>query len=121
MSFRHRPGGWLAYLRSDSRRTSSIAYSCRAKYYREMLTSRSDNLKVRSDHLYQLSTYLAHVRENEPAQEVSGFLIYPANGQSLRLKYRLLGVPVMVATVDLSAEWKSIHAELIELIPQSQH
>jgi 5-methylcytosine-specific restriction enzyme subunit McrC len=73
------------------------------------------------DHLYQLSAYLAHVRENEPAQDVSGLLIYPANGRSLKLKYNLVGVPVMVATVDLSAEWKSIHAELIELIPQSQY
>jgi 5-methylcytosine-specific restriction enzyme subunit McrC len=86
-----------------------------------MLTAWQGKPTIQSDHLYQLSAYLAHVRENEPTQDVSGLLIYPANGRSLKLKYNLVGVPVMVATVDLSAEWKSIHAELIELIPQSQY
>jgi 5-methylcytosine-specific restriction enzyme subunit McrC len=92
-----------------------------AKYYRNMLTAWQGKPTIQSDHLYQLSAYLAHVRENEPTQDVSGLLIYPANGRSLKLKYNLVGVPVMVATVDLSAEWKSIHAELIELIPQSHY
>ena len=71
---------------------------------------------MRSAHLYQLSTYLAHVHEKEPGQDLSGLLIYPTGGQSLRLKYRLLGTPVTIATVDLSAEWPEIHSELIELI-----
>jgi 5-methylcytosine-specific restriction enzyme subunit McrC len=69
-------------------------------------------------YLYQLSAYLAHVLKNEPTQAVSGLLIYPAKGQSLNLKYSLLGVPVTVATVDLNADWQSIHAELIGLVQQ---
>ena len=69
-------------------------------------------------YLNQLSAYLAHVLKNEPTQAASGLLIYPANGQSLNLKYSLLGVPVTVATVDLNADWQSIHAELIGLVQQ---
>ncbi|NKB28793.1 MAG: DUF4102 domain-containing protein [Rhodobacteraceae bacterium] len=38
--------------------------------------------------------------------------------EALRLRYRLLGVPLTVATVDLSAEWPEIHRELIELVGQ---
>ena len=87
-----------------------------AKYYKEILAGGRYGQKVRSAHLYQLSTYLAHVREKEPGQDLSGLLIYPAGSQSLRLNYRLLGTNMTVATVDLSAEWPSIHEELIQLI-----
>ena len=87
-----------------------------AKFYKEMLAGGRYTPKVRSAHLYQLQTYLAHVGQNEPSKHLSGLLIYPTNGQSLRLRYRLLGTPVTVATVDLSAEWPAIHSELIELI-----
>jgi 5-methylcytosine-specific restriction enzyme subunit McrC len=87
-----------------------------AKYYREVLAGGRYDPKVRSGHLYQLSTYLAHSRLKEPHQELSGLLIYPAVGQELRLRYRLLGIPVLVATVDLSGEWRSIHDELLHLI-----
>jgi len=87
-----------------------------AKYYKQVLAGGRYEPKVQSAHLYQLSTYLAHVRKNEPDKEVAGLLIYPSGGDALRLKYRLLGLPLTVATVDLSAEWPEIHAELIELI-----
>lgn len=87
-----------------------------AKYYKEVLAGGRYDPKVRSDHLYQLSTYLAHTREREPERDVLGLLIYPAIGPSLRLSYRLLGLPVTIATVDLSAEWPAIHDELIGLI-----
>lgn len=87
-----------------------------AKYYKRVLDGGRYTPKVRSAHLYQLSTYLAHIGQKEPRQNVSGLLIYPANGESLRLKYRLLGTSVTVATVDLSADWPEIHAELVQLI-----
>lgn len=43
-------------------------------------------------------------------------LIYPEVGRSLRLRYRLLGIPVLVATVDLGQEWKDIEAELHSIL-----
>ncbi len=51
-----------------------------------------------------------------PGRWGSGMLIYPQVGPSLRLHYELLGFPVMIATVDLSQEWREIHGELIELL-----
>jgi 5-methylcytosine-specific restriction enzyme subunit McrC len=62
------------------------------------------------------STYLAHVKAREPGRELSGVLIYPVVGEKIRLHYELLGVPVTVATVDLSAEWREIDSELKRLI-----
>jgi 5-methylcytosine-specific restriction enzyme subunit McrC len=87
-----------------------------AKYYKEMLSGGRYTPKVRSEHLYQLNAYLAHVAKRDPGKRLSGLLIYPSKGQSLRFRYHLLGTPVTVATVDLGAEWSAIHSELIGLI-----
>ncbi len=110
---------YLPIMKTDfTLRSGRYTIVADAKYYRNMLTAWKGKPKVQAAHLYQLSSYLAHVREQEPDQDVSGLLIYPANGQSLCLKYQLLGTPVTVATVDLSADWQDIHAELIGLISQ---
>ena len=45
-------------------------------------------------------------------------LIYPEVGRSLRLRYRLLGISVLVATVDLGREWPDIETQLHELLDE---
>jgi 5-methylcytosine-specific restriction enzyme subunit McrC len=108
---------YLPIMKTDiTLRSSTRTIVADAKYYMQVLAGGRFDPKVHSTHLYQLSTYLAHVREREPAQDISGLLVYPADKQCLRLRYSLLGTPLTVATVDLSAEWKQIHSELIELI-----
>jgi 5-methylcytosine-specific restriction enzyme subunit McrC len=108
---------YLPIMKTDiTLRSGERIFVADAKYYKQVLAGGRYDPKVQSAHLYQLSTYLAHVRENEPEKEIAGLLIYPSGGQAIRLKYRLLGIPVTVATVDLSAEWREIHTELIQLI-----
>lgn len=89
-----------------------------AKYYKDILARGRHESKLRSSHLYQLHTYLAHVRDQDPTKNVRGALIYPSSQASMRLKYELLGTPVMVATVDLNQKWKDIHLELINLFDE---
>ena len=72
--------------------------------------------RVQSQHLYQLVTYLQHERIRQKDKGLSGMLIYPQVDRSLRLRYRLLGIPVMVATVDLSQEWLRSRHELHGLL-----
>jgi 5-methylcytosine-specific restriction enzyme subunit McrC len=111
---------YLPVMKTDlTLRSGSKTIVADAKYYKEVLAGGRYDPKVRSAHLYQLSTYLAHVRAKEPGRDLSGLLIYPTAGRSLRLRYRLLGIPVTVATVDLNAEWPRIHSELIELVAPS--
>ena len=108
---------YLPIMKTDiTLRSSARIIVADAKYYKETLARGRYDPKVRSAHLYQLSTYLAHVRASELGREVSGLLIYPTVGQSLCLKYNLLGTSVTVATVDLSAEWPKIHTQLLGLI-----
>jgi 5-methylcytosine-specific restriction enzyme subunit McrC len=87
-----------------------------AKYYKEALAGGRYSSKLRSAHLYQLSTYLAHEALRAPETVLSGMLIYPAVGQRMRHQYDLLGHSVMIASVDLSAEWPEIHDELLGLV-----
>jgi len=87
-----------------------------AKFYRNALIQSPYGERVRSQHLYQLITYLQHERLRQVGKGLSGMLIYPNVGLSLRLRYRLLGIPVLVATVDLSKDWRNVEAELHSLL-----
>jgi 5-methylcytosine-specific restriction enzyme subunit McrC len=118
---------YLPEMRTDITLCSSTqAIIVDAKYHKDTLTNkyRSDDVSkksVKSQDLYQLSTYLAHAphqkfMKREPESKLSGMLIYPSIGRQIRLNFEILGVPVKVATVDLSAEWKEIDLELKELI-----
>ena len=88
-----------------------------AKFYPTPLVQshRGEGERVRSQHLYQLITYLQHERVRHD-RGLSGMLIYPDVGRSVRLRYRLLGIPILVATVDLGKEWRDIETELHELL-----
>lgn len=88
-----------------------------AKYYKKALTSgRFNKETVRSAHLYQLSTYIAHYKVKYPNKDISGLLIYPSNKKRLRLSYELLGTPVSIVTVNLNAPWQDIHNEVLSLL-----
>jgi 5-methylcytosine-specific restriction enzyme subunit McrC len=89
-----------------------------AKFYRKPLVQGPYGERVRSQHLYQLITYLQHERVRQPDKGLSGMLIYPAVGQSLRLRYRLLGIPILVASLDLEREWRDIEVELHGLVDE---
>jgi hypothetical protein len=72
--------------------------------------------RLRSGHLYQLITYLQHERVRQPGKGLAGMLLYASVNKSMRLKYELLGIPVLVATVDLTQNWPDIEAELHEFL-----
>src|SRR5262249_13387243 len=99
-------------------RTTDHTIIVDAKFYQTPLVQshRGDGERVRSQHLYQLITYLQHERVRRADRGLSGMLIYPDVGRSLRLRYRLLGIPILVATVDLGKEWHDIETELHELL-----
>jgi 5-methylcytosine-specific restriction enzyme subunit McrC len=89
-----------------------------AKFYRNALAQSQYGERLRSQHLYQLITYLQHERVHEPNKKLMGVLVYPEVGQSLRLHYRLLGIPVLVVTVDLGKQWQQIETELNALLDE---
>ena len=72
--------------------------------------------RLHSDHLYQLITYLQHERARFPGKRLAGMLLYAAVNKSVRLKYDLLGIPVLVTSVDLAQDWFDIETELHNLL-----
>lgn len=86
-----------------------------AKYYKDSLSGGRYGRRIHSAHLYQLATYLAHARKREGDREVVGLLIYPEVTEFVRCRYELLGFPVVVATVNLMAEWQWLRRELLRL------
>jgi 5-methylcytosine-specific restriction enzyme subunit McrC len=72
--------------------------------------------RLHSDHLYQLITYLQHERLRQPQKRLAGMLLYAAVNRSVHLNYELLGIPILVATVDLARDWRDIENELHNLL-----
>ncbi|MBL9114620.1 MAG: hypothetical protein JNJ83_06395 [Verrucomicrobiaceae bacterium] len=86
------------------------------KYYAEAMSSHHGASKLKSENLYQLLAYLKNQSELPDWESVEGLLIYPTNGASFDLKYRLLGNPVRAATLDLNQPWEAIHKQLTGLL-----
>jgi 5-methylcytosine-specific restriction enzyme subunit McrC len=98
-------------LRSESRTIIADA-----KFYKDTLATGLYGDRIHSTHLYQLATYLAHARKREGDRDVLGLLIYPKVSKSIQYRYDLLGFPVVVATIDLAAEWPDIRSSLLALV-----
>jgi 5-methylcytosine-specific restriction enzyme subunit McrC len=112
----------LPVMKTDiTLRSSQRTIIADAKYYKEVFAKGQYATRLRSGHLYQLMTYLSHVKVRKPATSLSGILIYPTNGTDLLLRYSLLGIPVIVATVDLNSPWQDIHRRLIDIVLRSEN
>lgn len=87
-----------------------------AKYYKDVLVGRPGFAKkLRSGHLYQLSTYMRHAARLNPGKQVDGALIYPTVREQVAVDYKLFDNRVRVVTIDLSREWREIHAALLQV------
>jgi 5-methylcytosine-specific restriction enzyme subunit McrC len=88
------------------------------KFYAQALTGRFDGRKVRSEHLYQILSYLDNYRPIS-SRPVEGMLLYPAVGTPFRFDYVLNGRVVRVVSLDLAQEWEGIHVNLLSLVGQN--
>ncbi len=70
--------------------------------------------KLRSEHLYQLGTYLGHLRRT-PGPPPVGVLLYAQVERPLDLRYRLDGTELRVRSLDLAQPWWAIHHALLAL------
>ena len=68
--------------------------------------------KLRSEHLYQLSSYL---KNHEKMDDLTGILLYPSTGKKLRLEYSHSDYRLFICTIDLSQPWEELRDELLSL------
>lgn len=75
----------------------------------------SRGTRLRSSHLYQLHTYLAHFAGGLP---LTGVLLYAQVDGPLRLDYRLADHRLLVRSLDLGQPWQGIHEDLLGLVEE---
>lgn len=83
-----------------------------AKWYRRPLASYHGKKRVHSEHLYQLFAYLRHC--GDPAAD--GLLVYPRVGDGFDVTFRDQGHTLRAVTLDLTAAWPEIHAQILSFI-----
>jgi 5-methylcytosine-specific restriction enzyme subunit McrC len=113
--FREADLAWLPAMQTDivlESRDQKIVIE--AKYYATPHQAFHGARKLISGHLYQVLTYVSHLRV-EPGQERTAVLLYAGAGQEQRLEYRLGGHRVLVRGLDLSVEWREVHRQLLGL------
>ncbi|MDN4525956.1 5-methylcytosine restriction system specificity protein McrC [Fictibacillus fluitans] len=89
------------------------------KYYQSALaTNRGGSEKLISNNLYQMYAYLNNYK-NAKEQNLRGILVYPKVDRTLNLSYSIGGFRVKIFTVDLNAEWRSIHTRLLGFIEET--
>lgn len=88
------------------------------KFYRKALKPHYNKEKLISGNLYQLYTYVEHVRRQKPTRRVRGMLLYPVVQQPLRVTYALNETTnwLEVATIDLGQHWSGVEKDLLALL-----
>ena len=88
------------------------------KFYGDALGGRGKAGKLRSGNLYQLLAYLRNREAGSPDQSRrhEGILLYPQVDERLRVDVRLEGFRVQACTVNLNADWRDIHDEMLEIV-----
>lgn len=95
--------------------TRKIVIEC--KYTPTLLQSYWGSSTFRSEHLYQLFSYLKHFEKLGGRHlACEGLLLYPSASKSLDSVFVTQGHPVRVATLDLTESWTSIRTRLFSFL-----
>lgn len=87
-----------------------------AKYYTKALGGQYGG-KLRSNHLYQMLAYLRNREATEDSGALhEGILLYPTVGETVSANVRLEGHRIQARNIDLSAHWKNIHHNMLQII-----
>jgi 5-methylcytosine-specific restriction enzyme subunit McrC len=111
---------WLPEMQLDVLLSSAAGRMViETKFYAQPFQERYDTQKLRSDHLYQLLTYLRHLGAC-PGPQPSGLLLYAGAAQPIELRYEVAGVTVRVETLDLDQPWPMIRRDLLAMVADRQ-
>ncbi len=87
-----------------------------AKFYKDIFQVHHEKSSFRSNHMYQLFTYLMHQPQE---MDLRGILIYPLNGTGVNEKYKWNErMTVEIMSLDLDGTWQEIYQKLHCLVKQ---
>jgi 5-methylcytosine-specific restriction enzyme subunit McrC len=107
---------WLPRMQTDIVLTSKDrTIIIDTKFYAEAFqSSRFGGEKVRSEHLYQMMSYVVNWRHGIGQPE--GILLYPTVRREFDFQFRICGIPIRVCSIDLDQRWPRIREGLLTLI-----
>lgn len=89
------------------------------KFYKDAFTCNRGSKKLNSNNLYQIFAYLKNIEaKGGQNTKADGILLYPMVDQQMDYDYLIQGHKVMIRTVDLNQEWKSIYKRLIDIVKE---
>lgn len=86
-----------------------------AKFTPQPVNRGARGSRLRSEHLYQLHTYLVHMTGGV-LPPLTGVLLYAQVEGPLRLDYMFAGHQLLVRSLDLAQPWQGIHQDLMALL-----
>lgn len=113
-------GHLLPSMRTDvSLKSTSRHIILDTKYTAKIFQRHYQKKSFRSEHLYQLLTYVQQQAAYNAAQSMpapEGILLYPLAAEAVETRYVISGHPLSIATVDLGQPWPQVRQRLISLI-----
>lgn len=73
---------------------------------------------LRSEHFYQIFTYVSNYTQLHPERKVSGIVIYPKVQRSLDVTFSYQGSLFRFVTVDLTQHWSCIEEAVFAIVNQ---
>lgn len=88
------------------------------KFYAEAFASRFEKDKLRSAHLYQITTYLRSLAATTAGADATaaGVLLYPEVRPMPPLQYQHGRHRLTATGVDLTQDWRAIHQRLLDIV-----
>ena len=109
--------GWLPMMETDiTLRSQDRVVVIDTKFSKHTLQSNFGKQSVRSDHLYQIFSYLKNLeRRGPPYDTAEGILLYPVVNQEVNLSFPLPGHHVSVQTIDLRLPSQQLSESLLRI------
>jgi 5-methylcytosine-specific restriction enzyme subunit McrC len=85
------------------------------KFYKETLQSHFGKKTIRSEHLYQMFSYLQNVYLGQN-KSCEGIILYPTIDEDINLSYLIHGQKISIKTINLNRNWQLIHNDLLAIV-----
>ncbi len=113
--------GWLPKMETDVTLisdTRKVIIDC--KYTARIFQSHWESESFRSEHMYQISSYLSNLPQSdfEKYADISAFLLYPEVSERQTHRFTAPGgrYRVGIHTINLAQPWPRIHEDLLALV-----
>lgn len=108
----------LPFMQTDVvLRSSGYTLIIDTKFTPRAFSSRfNDKERARSEHLYQVFSYVKNFAAAHPEDRVDGMLLYPVIDEPFEATWPLSGHTMSIRSIDLNQPWRVIEAQMKELV-----